>query len=273
MVPTLSIVFMGCTLVFVVLAAIILPVIIKKKGNTAIAPYFIGWAVFLVFALILESIVHMIVLGAAGDAILNNKWLYALYGGFAAGIFEETGRFCAMKLLMKKYYGNPHNALMYGAGHGCFEALALIGTGMLANIALSVMINAGKEDMLLSTVPDTQKEALQTMFTQLKETASYTILLSSLERVTAIMLHIALSVLVWTAVVKKKPLFFVLAVLLHAAPDGLLVILQKSGVNIILLEVILFAVSAAIAVFSYTVWKKHLRTAPQTAAADASAAV
>lgn len=266
MVPTLSIIFMGCTLVFVVLAAVILPVFLKKKRNTAVLPYFIGWAVFLVFALILESIVHMIVLSAAGDAILNNKWLYALYGGLAAGVFEETGRLTAMKLLMKKYYGNPHNALMYGAGHGCFEALVLIGSGMLTNIAFSVMINAGKQGMLLSAVPPEQQETLQTMFTQLKETASYMFLLSGFERTTAIMLHIALSVLVWTAVVKKKPLFFVLAVLLHAFPDGLLVILQQSGVNQIVLEVILFALSAAIAVFAYTVWRKHLRPS-QTAAA------
>ena len=160
MVPTLSIIFMGCTLVFVVLAAVILPVFLKKKRNTAVLPYFIGWAVFLVFALILESIVHMIVLSAAGDAILNNKWLYALYGGLAAGVFEETGRLTAMKLLMKKYYSNPHNALMYGAGHGCFEALVLIGSGMLTNIAFSVMINAGKQGMLLSAVPPEQQETL-----------------------------------------------------------------------------------------------------------------
>ena len=211
MVPTLSIIFICCTLLFVILVSIILPVFIKKKWQTAVFPYFLGWAAFFVFALVLESILHLIVLGADGKSLSDNMWLYALYGGFAAGIFEETGRLTVMKLFMKKQYGNPHNALMYGAGHGCFEALALIGMSMAGNLVVSMLINAGQTDMLLNALQGEQKEAMENVMTQLKETASFMFLLSGFERITAIMLHISLSVLVWTAVVKKKPLFFFLA--------------------------------------------------------------
>lgn len=259
MVSDISIAFMGITLVFVIILAVFLPVYIRKKFHTAVLPYFIGCAVFLVFALILEQLMHMAVLSTTGDTLTNNMWLFALYGGLAAGIFEETGRFLAMKFLMKKHYDNPHNALMYGAGHGCFEAVALIGTSMITNIIYSITINAGKTDTLLGAVPAGQKEEMQAVISQLTDTPSYMFLLAGAERITAVMLHISLSVLVWTAVVKKKAVFYPLAIFLHAFLDGLLVTLQKSGVNYILLEVILFVLSMSIAVFTYQIWKRELR--------------
>lgn len=258
MVPNISIVFMSVTLVFVIILAIALPILIKKKWNTAVSPYFIGWAVFAVFALILESIMHYFVLGATGEKLTGNIWLYALYGGFAAGIFEETGRFLAMKFIMKKHRSNAHNALMYGAGHGCFEAVVLVGLAMSANIICSVMINSGQMDLLTAPLAAEQKEAMQTVISRLTDTPSYMFLLSGFERITAIMLHISLSVLVWTAVVKKKFYFYPLAIFFHAFIDGLVVILQRNSINNIILEVILFILGLLIAAFTYFVWKKEL---------------
>ena len=65
--------------------------------------------------------------------------------------------------------------------------------------------------MLLSQVPAEQQEALQTAFTQLKEFSPAMFAAAPVERLSAVTLHIALSVLVWTAVVKKKPSLFFLA--------------------------------------------------------------
>ena len=259
MVSGISIVCMAMTLAFIILLAVFLPVCIKKKFHTAVLPYFIGCGVFLVFALILEQLMHMVVLGISGTAITDNMWLYALYGGLAAGIFEETGRFLAMKFLMKKHYDNPHNGLMYGAGHGCFEAFMIVGTMMINNIVYSVTINAGLADKLLDAVPAEQKEQMQAVISQLIDAPSYMFLLSGAERITAVMLHIALSVLVWTAVVKNKTVFYPLAIFFHALLDGVLVVLQQSGVNSILLEVILFVLSLAIAVFAYGTWKREFK--------------
>lgn len=259
MVSGISIIFMGITLAFVVMIAIFLPIYIRKKWKTHIPAYFIGWAVFLVFAGILENIINISVLGAAGDALTGNMWLYALYGGLAAGVFEETGRFLAMKFVMKKCYDNPHNALMYGAGHGCFEALALVGLNMVIYIAFSLTINAGQSELLLSTVPNEQREAIQTVISQVTDTPSYMWLLSGFERFTAIMGHIAFSVLVWTAVVKRKKLFFPLAIFLHAFADVVLLILQQCGVDNIALELILFVLMSAVAAITYYVWKRELR--------------
>ena len=73
-----------------------------KKYKVNLRTILIGAAVFIVFALVLETILNQIVLkGPHGAAITGNIWYYALYGGLAAGIFEETGRFLAMKFLLK----------------------------------------------------------------------------------------------------------------------------------------------------------------------------
>ena len=53
---------------------------------------FVGAAVFVLFVLVLESGMHALVFGISGEGITKNIWIYALYGGLAAGLFEETGR-------------------------------------------------------------------------------------------------------------------------------------------------------------------------------------
>ena len=86
----------------------------------------------LLFAFILESGAHRIVLSLpAGSVIKGSIWLYALYGGFMAGLFEETGRYLAFSFALKKYRAKNVNALMYGAGHGGFEAVVVVGLTMI----------------------------------------------------------------------------------------------------------------------------------------------
>lgn len=266
-----SIICMAAALTFVVLIAIIMPILIKIRWKTDIVPYFIGFAVFMLFAMTLESGLHSIVLLLTGTALTDNMWLYALYGGLAAGIFEETGRFLAMKFVLKKQQNNPYNSLMYGAGHGCFEAVALIGSAMISNIVMLTMINSGMEGQLLESVPPEQTAAMQTVIDQLTQTPAYMYLLSGFERIPSIILHISFSVIVWFAVVNKKTYYFPLAIFLHALVDGVMVILQRSGINIVLIEALLLVISLAAAGFAFLIWKKETKN-NDSIAVDVSAA-
>lgn len=138
-VPTLSIVFMviSCLIAFLVPVGLLLYFRIKKKAD--ILPFFIGCAVMLIFAFVLEQLAHSLILGsAAGIIIQKNTLLYALYGGLMAGLFEETGRFVAFKTVLKRKQEKDQNALMYGAGHGGFEAIVILGLAMINNIIYSV---------------------------------------------------------------------------------------------------------------------------------------
>ena len=88
-VPAGSILCMIITMLLSFLLPIVLCIIWHKKTKSKVYPVFIGAATFVVFALILEQILHTVVLKSTGTAITGNIWLYALYGGFAAGIFED----------------------------------------------------------------------------------------------------------------------------------------------------------------------------------------
>ncbi len=50
--------------------------------------------------------------------ISGNPFLYAIYGGLAAGIFEEFGRFFCMITVMKRFMYQRENSIIYGIGHG-----------------------------------------------------------------------------------------------------------------------------------------------------------
>ena len=173
-VPALTIVFctVSCILAFAIPIALMLYLRIKKHAD--ILPFFIGCAVMLVFALILESIVHNIVLNSAsGRKILDNIWLYALYGGMMAGLFEETGRFIAFKTVLRKKNSNDANALMYGAGHGGFEAIVLLGFSMISNIAMAVMINRGNISAITGVLPEDALAQVQPVIDQLVSSSPY----------------------------------------------------------------------------------------------------
>ena len=113
------------TLVFSVALPVGLMLYLRKKGGKWGA-FLIGALTFVVSTMILESILHNLLFLTPLWAILQgNIWLYGLYGGLAAGIFEETGRFLAFKLLLKKE-SEPITALSYGIGHGGIEAILLV---------------------------------------------------------------------------------------------------------------------------------------------------
>ena len=121
---------------------IFLGIFIYKKTKAWVPAFFIGCGIFVGFAMILEQICHAIVLTVTGSVIRDNIWLYAIYGGLAAALFEECGRWIAMKFCLKKHLTRG-NALMYGAGHGGIEAFLILGMSSMSNLLTAAMINGG----------------------------------------------------------------------------------------------------------------------------------
>ena len=259
MVPTLSILFMAvsCAIGFGVPIGLLLYLRISKKAD--LTPFFVGCAVMLVFALILEALVHKIVFASpVGETILNNTLLYGIYGGFMAGLFEETGRLLAFKTVLKKNRDKNINAVMYGAGHGGFEAIALVGTTMINNIIWSVLINTGNMSALTEKVPGEALAQVEQSIQQLTTMQPHMFLMGGIERIFAIVLHIALSVLVWFAVKKKgKGYLYIAAILIHWAVDTLTVIISGTGIPTAALEAVVGLMALLAAVFAKAVWKRE----------------
>ena len=258
MVPTANMVMM----IVGALLGIAIPVFLAwwavKKNKANLPPILFGAAVFLVFALVLESMVHQVVLkGDRGALIQGNILYYALYGGLMAGLFEETGRFLAMKFLLKKHPATPRAGVAYGLGHGGAEMLLLFGLSMISTFAMALMMNLGQMDLLTAQVPDESKEQVLAQLDQIKTTGAGTYLVGLWERFSALILQVSLSILVWAAARQggKWLWLFPAAILLHALVDGVAVILSKSA-GMVTVELIILAMAIAIAGLAWLVARK-----------------
>ena len=258
MVPTSSIILMSVNAIVGIAVPLCLSWYLVRKHHAQWSSILIGAGTFILFALILESILHQLVLkGPHGEAILGNTLRYALYGGLAAGIFEETGRFLSMKFLMKKEPATAVPGLAYGMGHGGAEMIIIFGLTMISNLAMSVMINSGQADLLFSQVPEEAAAQVQAQVDMLQTTTTGAWLIGIWERVSALVLQLGLSILVWAAVRKGGQWLwlFPAAILLHAWVDAGAVLMQKS-VGMVQLELILSAEAVAVAAIAYKVARK-----------------
>lgn len=179
---------------------------LRRRGGAWTA-FLTGAGTFVLFALVLEPILHNLVLRSpAGAVIQANILLYGLYGGLAAGLFEETGRFLAFRFVLKDRPARI-TALSYGIGHGGVEALLLVGLTMVSNLTLGLSYASG------APLPQEAAAAAETLLA----TPASLFLWSGLERLSAMGLHLSLSVLVFAAVRTGKRWLFPAAIATHAA--------------------------------------------------------
>ena len=256
-VPALSIVFMVITCILSIGTPIALFLYLRFVRKADVYPFFAGCSVMLLFAFILEQGAHRVILSSsAGETIRNNLWLYALYGGLMAGLFEETGRYLCFSFALKRYRAKNVNALMYGAGHGGFESIVLAGLTMINNITWSHMINSGNAAALTAPLSGDALAQAEAGIAALISTPSYQFLLGGIERILAITLHIALSVLVWFAVKWNGRLYlYPLAIALHFAVDAAGALLSGFGVNVVLIEIVVGIFTVLTALLARRVWR------------------
>ena len=245
-------IFMGIPSILAILFAMAFSVIFPigimlyfRKMGGKWKTFLIGAATFIVFAMILESILHnLIFLTPLWTILQGNIWLYGLYGGLAAGVFEETGRFLAFKLILKNER-EPVAALSYGIGHGGAEAILLVGVTMVNNLVLAAMASAG------ATADPTVLELAE----QLTSTPAGMFLWAAFERVGAIIVHVSLSVLVFAAVrVPGKKWLFPTAIGIHAAADFIAVV-SNANLPVAATEFIVLIFALIVAVFARMVYR------------------
>ena len=231
------------TLAFSIAFPIGLMLYLRRKGGKWIA-FLTGAVTFILFAMILESILHNLLFLTPLWAVLQgNIWLYGLYGGLAAGVFEETGRLLAFKLFLKNER-EPVISLSYGIGHGGAEAILLVGLTMVGNLVLATAVSAGG-----ITDP-----AVIEIAEQLASTPAGMFLWAAFERFGAIILHLSLSVLVFAAVREPgKKWLFPFAILSHAAADFIAVV-SNAYLPVAATEIIILALAVMAALFARMVY-------------------
>ena len=264
-VPTLSIVFIIFTLIMLLVVFIGLPIFLKLKYKCSLLDFFAGCGVWLLFAGVIEALFHNVILSSpAGAVIQGNNVLMALYGGFMAGLFEETGRFLVMKFLLKKTMNNNMNAIMYGAGHGGFEAFIILFFTMVNNLIYSVMINSGAfatAAEAFKILPEDQAVATLSSIASLCTASSGMFLIGLIERIIAIVGHISMSIFVWFSVKEKKFAYFLIAFAFHMILDAGSVLVNSISPNMYVTELCIGLFTVAFAVWAFRFFKKKNKEA------------
>ena len=251
---------MGFQLTAGILIPLILFFFMKKKTGRKISVFLMGAGTWFVFAAIIEAIFHSVILMGtpAGPVITGNIFLYALYGGLMASLFEETGRYIVFKNLLKKEQSDDRNALMFGAGHGGFECFIILVSGAANLIFYSVAINNGSMLEGVEGLDAATLKELEDAIAGLADTPVYHYALGVMERVSAIIAHIGMSVMVWFAAKEKikKTSLLGLAYLCHFLLDFISVLLQRL-LPILALEFIILGLALGIGYLGLMTWKKY----------------
>lgn len=243
MVSNLTIAFMAVSLLIAVLMPVILVIYFYKKHKISLKVLFIGVSVFVVFQL-LTRIPLLALISTQGwyKSMAANIAVLAIFLGLTAGLFEEVGRYIAMKLFMKNNL-RWKDGLAFGIGHGGIESIIIVGLSLINYIVLSFMINAGLFDsMVAAKLPP---EAAAQIKSMLIAAPAFNQLAGGFERIMAMILQIAFSMIVLYSIKAKKPVFLLYAILLHCLVDSPLVILSYMKMNVWAMELILAIIAAA----------------------------
>ncbi len=179
-------------------------------------------------------------------------WINILILGGTAGLFENVSRYFFLKWPAKKAR-RWKDGVMFGAGHGGVEAIILIGAAVATALVILLI-----GDQILAQTKTAAPEQASTVAAQIAAIRGmqwWMPLIAIWQRAMAIILHIALSLLVLRAVVRRELRWLFLAILFHAFVDGTVVGLQQATHgNIVLVEgavTALTLVSVAIVLWTY----------------------
>ncbi len=154
---------------------------------------------------------------------------------------------------------------MYGAGHGGIESVVLVGLTVGAVWLNMTVLQAA--DVSGWGLPAGQAAQLQGQVEAYWGQAWFVPLLAAVERVLAITFHIGMAVLVLQAVVRLRPLYWLLAIGLHTAVNSAALLTVEAGWSLVATEAMigLFALAALAIVLLFR--EKGAAQLPQTAQA------
>ena len=172
-------------------------------------------------------------------------------------VFEETGRFLAFKTVLRNKK-ERENAITYGIGHGGVESILVVGVSMASSMIMLLTIRSlGGVDGYVAIVPEHTKDLVRAGLESLLLTPSYYFLLAGLERISTIIFHIALSVLVFSAAHNSaKWYFYPLAIFIHMFLDIFAVLYQRGVLgSLVVIEMIIAAITALPAYSAYRIYQ------------------
>jgi len=229
MVSTSTIIAVIVTLLLSLFLPIIVWIIygIRNKGKGVWTAWLLGAAGFFV----LQMLIRIPILNAlSGNSDFQkfaekNFLMYCFILAFTAGLFEVIGRYGVAKILRKKL--TYERGVAAGLGHGGIEAIIIVGLTYINNLIYIVMINTGGFDIMTEQVQNQgiDVSGLVTVKETLLHSSSGIFYLAGYERVLTMILHLALSLLVFYFVFKGKDLIgIIVCLVIHTFVDFTVVV-------------------------------------------------
>ena len=224
MVPIVSMVAMVITLGICTVVPLLALIVyaIKNKGKGVWIAWLLGAAGFFVMQIVIRTSILSLVQMMPGfmQFVADYYIVYVAILAFTAALFEVVARYVVAKILKKKQCYEV--AVGAGLGHGGIEAIVLIGLTYVNNILYSIMINTGAFDTMVSQTAKMGVDVSQLMMAKklLITTHPMMYFLAGYERILTMVIHIALTVLVFYFVSKKKDFVgIILCLLIHTLVD------------------------------------------------------
>ncbi len=142
-------------------------------------------------------------------------YAFLFVASLTAGLFEEVGRYLGYRWFMRREEKTWAKAVMYGLGHGGLESVALVGVLAaitLLNVWLIVSTNG-------AIVPAAQRATAASQITAIAAQPGWLPLLGAWERVCAITMQVAFSVIVLQVFRRGSLNWLWLAIGLHTLVD------------------------------------------------------
>ncbi len=200
MIGTSTIIAVLVTLFITLLLPLILYIVygIRKKGKGVWLAWLLGAAGFFVPQIIVRVPILNIVAVLPGYAtfVTEHYVVYCIILALTAALFEFAGRFVVAKLLAKN--ASYTCGFAAGLGHGSIEAMVLVGMTYLNNILYIGMINSGMFDTIVeqTAAMGVDVTALASLPETFMSTSPVIFYLAGVERIMAVIGHIAMSLLV-----------------------------------------------------------------------------
>lgn len=216
--------------ILMVIIPIAAAIIIRQKTGAGWRLFFIGAATF-IFSQILHIPFNWLV-GKTGLlptdlSIGMNLLIVAVFLGLSAGVFEEGSRYLAYRFWAKDAR-SWSRGMMLGAGHGGIEAILLGLILLINNFSLLMVANNAT---LMSTIPADQQATIMSTAQQILQLPWYGVLLGAVERLFAVIAHLAMSVLVLQAFLRGSIRWLFLSIGFHGMLNAVAVIVAQRWGN------------------------------------------
>jgi ABC-2 type transport system permease protein len=239
------------------LIPVILAVLLRRKFKVPWLLFAVGTLTFIgsqvVHIPLNNALMSLNLLPESGEMDSFPLLKTALLLGLTAGLCEELAR-AAGYWLLKRYRRFEHG-IMLGLGHGGIEAMVF--GGVLTAAAISSLLALQGTDLALLNLSGEQMANLLRQMQVFEQPALFAVA-PLFERLMAMTIHVVLSMIVLQAFVRRNAAYVVLAILYHAAIDGLVGYLSFQTENLLIIFGGLVAVVIPGAIWLWKTWPKQL---------------